>query len=643
MRKTLYNNIPTFVETGESAAAKSATTGKMVSASYSEGMELLTGDGMTTSCETEVIIDPNVPAACVMIELITSEEIRLKMLKNIQSVLVPEVRNVIASLPYDDNEALERFVKEAVEKRSKLQDEKFRVHKLLVNKYSDYCNYLNVIFKTVFEKAAEKTFRNNCYEAGKETKKEVTRLIEQLISNMLDCDDCKNAIADLIKLIESEITEVLSESIFEQEESDVMSFVGNHLDSEQFTNTIKIISNSLRKELEGIPSIACALKSVHLIMPGCGIQIGSDKPSAYRLIDIVGFTNDGLNHVDELVNKAMLSQYNYDGIIYFASTKTINKTHESFLKEIFKSMRPAKLIIVSTFMDKDDIFDEDEVPTLDMINDLNKNRIQQLLEIVKKLATDDLHIILPSKEDIICVSNKVNERKHGESACIVYGPEQYVRIRQALERAASIIRKKIYSGVSKTSQYLIPTIQIDEITGQLVNQLGTSIDTEYSILRDFSAQIHHWTLDAILWNMYEGREHISNAKVWRNVRISTFTNMQQICLENLGDFKFSPDVKIGRQEDSNRIKSEFIANLCTELYWGVRDIILTDSSATNTPSPCKNTIRELALKSKYNKWRILEDLRLSLMKAVTQTDYLEEMLSKSIHKALLATYEKLLY
>ncbi len=647
MKKNSYDNISTFVEAGESAAAKSETTGKLVSAAYSEGMKLLTGDGMTTSCDTEVIIDPHVQEACVIIYRITKDEIHLKMMRNLQIVLVPEIRNVISSLPYDDDEALERFVKEAVERRSKLQDEKFRVHKLLVNKYSDYYNYLYIIFKSVFMKAAEKSFRYNCNEAAKETKKEVTRLIEQLISNMLDDDDddddCKKAVTNLIELIESEIAEVLKESVFVPEENELMCYTGNNLNPEQFINTIKIISNSQRKELAKTPSIACALKSVQLIMPGCGINTGSGELSAYRLIDIVGFTNDGLSNVEELVNKAMLSQYNYDGIIYFASKRTINKTHESFLREILMSMRPAKLILISTFMDTDDIFDEEEVPTSDMINELNSNRAQELLDIVKKVATDDLHIVLPSKEDVICISNKVNRKRHGESACMLYGPEQYNLIRHALERAVNVIRRKIYSGVNKTSQYLIPVIQVSEIIGQLVNQLGSSIDREYSILRDFSAQIHHWTLDAILWNMLNGRQHISDAKVWRNVQISTFTNMQQICLDNLSDFKFSPDVKIGRQEDSNRVKSEFIANLNTELYWVVRDIILKDPTDTNKPSICRDTICKLAVKSKYNKWRIVEDLRLCLLKAVAQPDYLEEMLNKSIKKALLATYEKLLY
>lgn len=643
MFENLYVNIPTYLEAGVSAAAKTATTGKMVSDPFSGGMKLLTGDGMTTSCETEVIIDPNLHEAHVKIERIANDEMLAKVLRNLQLVLIPEVRNVIASLPYDDDEALQRLVKEAVERRSKLPDEKFRLHKLLVNKYSDYCKLLSIIFETVLTKAAEKTFRANCNEAGKESKNEVTQLIKHLITNMLDGEVCKDAVQDLINLIESEFTEVLKYSIFEQDERDPMCFWGKNLSPEQFIDTLKIVSNSQRKELEGIPSVACLLNSVGLIVPGCGIRIGSEQPSPYRLIDIVGFTNDGLDNINELVNRAMLSKYNYDGIIYFASKTTINKTHEGFLKDICASMRPAKLIIVSTFMDKDDIFDEDEIPTIDMISDMNRHRVQELLDMVRKVATDDLHIVLPSHEDVICISNKISERRHGEAACTVYGPEQYVRIRQAIERATNIIRKKIYSGVNRSSQYLVSAKQVNVITGQIINQLGTSIDTEYSALRDFSSQIHHWTLDAILWHLLEGREHISDAKVWRNVHISTFANMQQICLDNLGDFKFSKDVQIGRKEDSNRVKSEFMANLCTELYYVVRDIILKDPDDNNLPSSCKKTIRKLALTSKYNKWKIIEDLRLCLMKAVAQDSYLEEMLNQSISNALLTTYDKLLY
>lgn len=643
MAKKLYDNVPTYVEAAESAAAKTATTSKMVKDSYSVGMDFLTGDGMTTSCETEVIIDPDEEWASLGIKRVAKDELYAKLLRNIQVALVPEVRNVVASLPANNNEILDQFVKNAVEKRAEFQDEKFRVHRLLINKCDEYYKYLSKVFKIVLEKASEATFRSNCSEVGKKSKSEATALIEQLVSNMLDEKVCKDEIEGLQELIESEITEILEKSAFKEKQDEPGCFECENLKPEEFSDVVKIISNSKKKELEGVPSIACALKSVRFIVPGEGINVGSDKPSAYRLIDIVGFTNDGLANVKELINNAVLSQYNYDGIIYFASKKTINKTHESILSEIFKSMRPAKLIIVSTFMDKDALFDEDEVPTIEMIQDLNRGRIEELLDIVRKVATDDLHVILPSREDIICISNRVSERKHGTSACAIYGPQQYLLIRKALERAANIIRKKIFAGVDRTAQYMVPAKPVEEIVGQLVNQLGTTIDTEYSKLRDSSLQIHHWTLDAILWNMLAGREHVSDAKVWKNVHIATFTEMQKICLNNLGNFKFSSDVKVGNPEDSIRIKNEFTANLQTELYWVVRDIILKESTDEKMDSHCKKIIRQLALTSKYNKWKIIDDLRLCLMKAVAQPEFLEKKLNTTISNALLKTYDKLLY
>lgn len=637
-----HNNIPTFVVAGESAAAKSATIAKMAEDSYYKGMESLIGEGMTTSCETAVIIDPEEKYASIQIEMISEDEINANLLRNIQTALVPEVRNVVSSLPANNTEALEKFIYSAVEARAKLPDEKFRIHKLLVNKQGQYYDYLSQLFRIVFKKAAEKTFRDNCIEAGKESKSKATGMIEDLISNMLENDTSRNIIEHLIDLIKHEILLIQTTNNLFLASDDSRYYECCNLDPEQFMNTIRVISNSEKKELKEIPSIACALKSVKIIVPGFGIADDGDKLTAYQLIDIVGFTNDGLGNVDQLINKAVLSQYNYDGIIYLASIKTINKTHESFLSEIFKSMRPAKLIILSTFMDKDSIFDEEE-PNTEMILELNDNRIGELLGIVKRIATDDLHIMLPSKEDVICISNKVNVRKHGEAACAIYGAQQYTLIREALSRATKTIRRKIYSGVDRTARYMVSDKPIEEIVGQLINQLGTSIDQEYSMLRDSSSLIHHWTLDAILWKLLEGYEHVSNAKVWMNVHINTFSNMQQICLDNFGRFRFSADFKVGREEDSKKIINEFMANLCTQLYWGVRDIILIKPDSKRENSCYKDKIRELALQSKYNKWRIIDELRLNLMKAVVQREYLEQMINSSISNALIMTYDKLLY
>lgn len=638
-----YRKSPTYVTAGESASAKSQTTAKLADAAFYEGMNYLSGDGMTTSCETEVVIDPHLTAAKIILERTSDDEIRANLLKNLQSALVSECRNVVASLPANNSDALVSFVAAAAEKRAKFQDEKFRVHKLLLNKKMDYHDLLTDIFTLVLKRASEPSFRSNCKEAGKESKSEITIVIEGLVSSMLDTEECKELLTKLLDLIHNEIDIILEGETFSKSEGETEWYELEELDPDRFAHAVKAISNSEKKELEGIASIACAVKSMKIAVPGKGLNLSTENGVAYRLIDIVGFTNDGFGRVNELVRNAVLTQYNYDGIIYFASKRSINKTHESLLTDILKTMRPAKLILISTFMDKDSIFDEDEEPTLSMIQELNRERSAELLTIVKKAATDDLHIILPGMEDIICISNKVNKRKHGEAALTVYGDSQYDQIRHALERAANVIRKKISVGVSPTAQYLVPENEIKVFAGQIVLQLGTAVDDEYSAIRDFSEKIHHWTLDAVLWHLVDGREHISDAKVWKNVRITTFSEMQKICRTNLGKFKFSPEVKVGRQEDSIRIKKEFMANLDTELFWLVRRLILNDAEDTKQNSVYKEKIRQLAFMSKYNKWMIVDELRLTLLKAVAQTDYLESMLEEAIQKALLITYEKILY
>lgn len=642
MFQKVYDNIPTFVEAGESAAAKTATAARMVRKDFVEGMEVLTGDGMTTSCETEVIIDPEEECASIMLELSSSDEIREKVIKNIQTALLTECKNVVSSLPENNEDAFKQFVENAVENRARFQDEKFRVHRLLVNRKEEYHKYLEQIFDVVLAKAAEPVFRRNCRDAAKEAKIEASRLIEQLICNMLDTDACKKAIEELIGLIQSEVQSICEREMTCPSGADRESLAFTELDSERFKNVVKVISNSTKKELEKTASIACVIKSMSLVVPGLGI-ITEQGYTAYRMIDIVGFTNDGLREVNSLVSKAVLPRYNYDGIIYFASMKAINKLHESFLADICESMRPAKLILISTFMDKDAVFDEDEEPTVEMLQQLNQERIAELLDVVNRVAGDDLHIVLPTEEDVICISNKVSLKKHGEAALEIYSDKQYELIRQALSRAVNTVRRKICVGVDRTAHYLVPANKIEQITGQIINQLGRTIDAEYGKLRDCSGQIHHWTLDAVLWNLLSGKEHVSNAYVWKNVHITTFSDMQRICLENLGEFKFSAEVKVGRQEDSIRIKKEFMANLSMRIYLVVRRLILTEPGDGREDSMYRKQLRSLAWESKYNKWKIIDDLRLCLMNAVTQPEYLKQMLQEAMDAALLTTYDKILY
>ncbi len=636
MEKDEYVNIPTFVGAGESSAAKSHTVAMLVNENFVPGMEQLTGNGMTTSCQTEVIIDPKTTMATVEIKRASNDEIRTKLLNNLQLALISECKNVVASLPANDEVAKTKFVLSAADKRSKFTDETFRIHRLLIEKKEEYRQLLITIFEQVINRASETSFRKNCNEAAQESKSAANNLIEMMVMQILDEDDCKNQIENIVDLINKEICRILNDEGFIEEKL-------NKLDSQRFIEVIKVISNSEKKELEETASIACGITSVRLVVPGKGIDIGEDKNCAYRIIDVVGFNNDGLDHVDERLRQAVLTQYAYDGIIYFASRRAINKTHESYLSTIFKTMRPAKIVILSTFMDQDIIYESDEYPSMQEILNTNEERKNELLRIIKSVASDNMHIILPEKNDIICISNKVSKKRNGDAALKIFNEIQYDEIRRALGRIINIVRKRISIGVDRTSKYMLPVTPVEQYIGQIINQLGTTIDNEYSKMRDTSNLIHHWTLDAVLWNMLLAYQHISNARVWKNVHITTFTDMENICLVNLGKFKFSSNVKVAKQEDIERIRNEFIANLNTELYRVVRRLILVDVEDETKSSVYKEKIRELARQSKYNKWKIIDELRLCLMTAVAQKEYLERMLEEAINKALIYTYDKMLY
>jgi len=636
MLKEIYANIPTFVEAGESSAAKTHTVAKMVYKEFVPGMEILTGKGMTTSCQNETIIDPKLETATIEIEIVSDDEIRAKLIKNIQAALVAECKNVIASLPENNKASLEGFVKLAVEKRSKLSDETFRIHRLLVNKKDNYFELLTSIFRPAIERASEPFFRKNYRDTVSESKSDAANMVEMLVSNILEEYPSKEGIDKLVILISDEISKVLLEAGFQNGTND-------NLSPEQFANTLKYITNSDREEFADIPSVACGMQSMSIAVPGKGIRINDNEISPYRIIDVVGFNNDGLGNIDARLRQAMLTKYNYDGILYFASRRAVNKMHESYLEAVFKTMRPAKLIIISTFMDTDEIYENDEYPDENMIRSVNERRKVELLNLVKSLALEDIRVILPTKEDVLCIANKVSIKRNGEAALNVYNEMQYDELRVALGSCIQTIRKKISAGVTITDNFLLPENSVLQHVGQIVNKLGNEIDSEYTRMRDFSHKIHHWTLDAVLWNLLHGYQHRSNAKVWENVTITTFNEMENICREILGNFKFSTEVKVASKEDANRIKNEFEANLRTQLYHVVRRLILVDEDNSSEESEYKREIRMLAIRSKYNKWKIIDDLRLCLMKAVAQQDYLYRMLETAIYTSLQQTYKKLLY
>lgn len=627
-------SIPTFVVIGDSSSGKTHTTGKLANPEYSEGLKLLTGSSATTPHQTSIVIDPTAENGYIKLKLHSSEIIHTKLIENLRQAMISECKNIIASLPENDENALDEFVKKAVEKRSVFNDATFKVHRLLVEKEEKYHELLSLLFSKIIKKASEPYFRRNYRETSKKSKSEATSIVENLVNNVIENEIIKD-IDGLVELIFNEIELLLNGMGFDEDSI-------SDLSPERFIDVIKIISNTDNKDLVDKPSVACGIKEMEITIPGIGLKTNESNNSKYRVIDVVGINNDGLGNVNNRLKEAILTEYNYDGILYFASKKTINKMHESYLESIFKTMRPAKLIVISTFMDRDDVFDADDYPSEKIIRDANEFRKTELLEMIDRLSTSEANVILPNRNDVICISNKVT-RRHGDEALAVYNDYQYNGIREALSRSIQLIRKKISLGLPKGVDYLKPQNDIVERTGEIINHLGNLIDDEYSRMRDYSDKIHHWTLDAVLWNMIYGYQHRSDAKVWENVTIVTFNELSKSCREALGEFKFISEAKVSSKEDANRIKKEFEANLRMELFQVSKSLILIDSKDLNKNSEYKERIKQLAIKSKYDKWKIIDDLRLILLDAVAQKEYLQELIESAVSNSLLETSKKVLY
>lgn len=154
--------------------------------------------------------------------------------------------------------------------------------------------------------------------------------------------------------------------------------------------------------------------------------------------------------------------------------------------------------------------------------------------------------------------------------------------------------------------------------------------------------IHHWTLDASLWHMLYGSEHISNAYKWNNIHIQVYTNIRKILFESYGSIKFDGSLNVANEKDAERIRREFNANLLTELSSASINLLLNDSKNSAEKSECYRKIRALACRPKYNKWLIFEDLRKALLNAVTQNEYIGRLLNDSFENACRTTYNRIL-
>lgn len=652
-----YSNTPIILEAGCSHTAKSYLQEKMVNEDFSKGMDLMTGEGSTTNYQAETIIDPNIDSACVSVSLMSEDELRVKLIKNLRVILIKECRNVIASLPENDDKAIADFLDKAAVERAEFDDPTFRIQVLLIHKKEKLYEYLKLIFTPAVKAASNLEFRNSYRETAREDKNKASNMIEMLIENKLFVTDeqetdtvymevsdknemfqCKEAFDKLIDLIISERDTILKENGFQVKDNNASE---ENLSPEKFYHVMSHLTNSVKKRPVEAESIACCINEMTILVPGEGIIVNSRK-TPYRMIDIVGFDNEGSGdeEVDRRIKQAMLTKYSYDCIIYFASKKLTNKNHERYLLNILNSMRPAKLVIASTFMEDDSIFKEDEYPDQASVESINESRKIELQKLIKNLVPPDTHIILPEKEDIICIA-KASTKQCGEAAVRVY-QGQFDNLRFALGRGVEISRRKISLGVEKGVSFLCLNDDIDHNIGSIVNELGNIINNEYMSMRSDSSYIHHWTLDAMLWHFLRGENYSSRAKVWKNVNVLTYTNLEKVCRDYMGDFHFSQEVSIAKEEDRERIISIFEANLRTEIYYVVRKLILRDPE-TSQMSKYGEFIKKLALTSKYNKWKIVDDFRKCLLSAIANSEYLKRMLISAIDQAIKNTYDQVCY
>lgn len=634
LKQNTKENIPVFIAVGPSGGGKSDTDANLAKQEYANPMsEYLTGKGMTTNCEYAVTFSPNVEGATITLELKEEETVRADLVRNIKEALEKVVKNSVASISSNTSEVdLRNKAEEESEIRMKFKDERFKLAKIFAGGENTITKiFQGMIFETM-KKSIDVTFKKKFNEINKEDSQTLKNMISITIDEVLKAGGYVDTIYEL--------TNKQGRLILEGEKmvlSDENMYVSETLDAEKFGKLLKKISNSSKEILENIPSIACLLLRVKITVPGEGIIVEDNSiPQEYTIIDMVGLDNDGLDKVPEVVKETLFTKYRYNGIIYFASNKVIDKTHESFLRMIYSSNRPASMVVVSTFADLDDIYDDDEYPTRDAIIESNKKRKKQILDIIKLLDVNLSKITIPSASDIVCVSNKISTKKHGDDAVEFY-KGAYNEVRTMLGEAIKKHSKKI-EVKNIIDKYLVPERAIEDYIGDTVASLCNVINEEYLAMKFVSSKIHHWTLDAVIWNLLSGYDFYSNAQVWLAIKVLTYSNLQKALKESFGEFKFAPEIAcyVSTKKDAESIKAEFWANLDTELYAIVRKLIINGNKSY------AEQLRTLAKKSKADKAGIIEELRLILLKAVEEKDYLNDMLTGAVQDALSQTKAKLI-
>lgn len=648
-------NCPACAVVGGSGEGKSTMIAGMAYPDFQGGMYLFVGNGNTTACMSKTFINPKLYTADVLVEGIKDkEEIQVEVGRHMKASLVPELKNCISSRPKRESEH-DSFYAASISKRLSPVDATFRIEKLLRGYESSWARYQEImtsILKFV-DQQADDSFRNNYFDRLKSDKTEANRMIDTLVDQKLfpevgddnNVEDAKKSkfaddlMAELSNLIYDKAIDCLQRAGFEVDGGAQTAYACGK-NAEEFKTCVQAVTNSLKEQA---PSAACVIKEMKLRVPGPGLRMdGYSGETAYCVYDVVGFDNDGIGRIPERVREALLTPVLYDAIIYVRSAVSADSKNRDYLTAIQQSVRPSKLIVAVTNLDHANTFEQEEEPTgQDVQNQISELKTSTL-SLIESVIDKDCRVKLPEKPDIICFANTLRKNRLGEEAtAFLEANDPYRLLRASIAKAYVQVRRKIKShniASNQTDKFLEPKEPVCEIIGQIIDNLTTSVNAEYSELRDRSSKLHHWTVDAVLWNLYNGRAHVSYAQVWENVIIHTFSDFLDICMKNLTPSKLATGVEI--REDLDRVKREFESNLRMELDRVARKIILETQNGTQ-PSDCKQMILKLARTPKYNKWKIFDDLRKYLLNAVSQQDYLELLLDTAVINANKTTYTRL--
>lgn len=643
---------PAIAVIGGSGEGKSTAIAGLCNPGFQESMLLFAGEGNTTSCISRIVINPVLNQADIVVKEFKSKvEIRVELERHFKTSLVSELKNCLSSKPKKESEH-KRFYTDAVGKKLSPIDATFRIDKLLQGFEDAWVRYQEIMVSSIefIDKQADLSFRNNYFDCLKEEKNEANRMIDTLVDQKMfphkesvDGVDEKNTISPLLDelcdLVYDKALECLQNAGFQVDEDSFAAYALNKT-SEGFKLSTQAVTNSKRVTA---PSAACIIKEMVLRVPGPGLLINNGLlETAYCVYDVVGFDNDGIDKIPERVKEALLTPVLYDAILFVRSTASTAARNRDYLTAIKQSVRPSKLLVAVTHFDRNAIFEQDEDPTPEKIQKQISQIKNDTMDLIESVIDMECPVKLPDKPDIICFANTARKSRLGEDAVAFFREnDPYKMLRMSISKAFVQVRPKIKDHnihQSQKGKFILTKEPLNEIIGQIINDLTGSINEEYSGLRDRSNKLHHWTVDAVLWNLYQGRPHVSYAQVWENVSIQTFSNFIRICMDNLTPSKIEKGVQVGMYSD--RVKMEFESNLKLELNQVARKIFL-ESGDFPPANSCKETILQLARASKYNKWKIFDDLRKCLLNAVSQQHYLKDLLDSAVENANSSTYSRL--